>query len=160
MSIMVTKPSFTPEEIPHGRSGSTLKGGGVWQTLLQEFLDSGIKSAKIDTGDRNFKQAYAALAHAIKVANLRDTVRAVRRNAMGSVYLQLIEPPEEPVAVEEPPAAAATPTAPVEPVVAPVATEKPLAAPEEPLVDPALQRHPAIWAANPAARDTPHVVSL
>lgn len=84
------KPSFVAEEIPHGRSGSTVKGAGIWQVLIKEFMESGLQSAKVNIGDRDYKQAYASLAHAIKVMNLREKVRAVRRNAVESVYLQLI----------------------------------------------------------------------
>ena len=89
------KPSFVPEEVPFGRSGSTIKGAGIWQTLIKEFLDSNVQSAKVNIGDRDYKQAYASLAHAIKVMELRDTVRAVRRNAMASVYLQRVEQNED-----------------------------------------------------------------
>jgi hypothetical protein len=84
------KPTFVEAEIPHGRSGSTVKGAGIWQVLVREFNDSGLASAKVATGERNFKQAYASLAHAIKVMGLSDSIRAVRRNQVESVYLQRI----------------------------------------------------------------------
>jgi len=86
----MANPSFVAEEIPHGRSGSTAKGQGVWQTLVKDFMDSGLSSAKVNVGDRDYKQAYASIAHAVKVLGLRDVVRAVRRNSVESVYLQLI----------------------------------------------------------------------
>ena len=84
------KPTFVAEEIPHGRSGSTIKGAGIWQVLVREFDDSGIQSAKVHIGERDYKQAYASLAHAIKVMGLRDSIRAVRRNQVEAVYLQRI----------------------------------------------------------------------
>ena len=83
-------PTFVAEEIPHGRSGSTIKGAGIWQTLVRDFVASGLPSARVQTGDRDFKQVYASLAHAIKVLELRDSIRAVRRNAVEAVYLQRI----------------------------------------------------------------------
>jgi len=58
--------------------------------LVREFVESDTPSAKVNVGDRDFKQAYASLAHAIKVLGMTDSVRAVRRNAMGAVYLQRI----------------------------------------------------------------------
>ena len=83
-------PSFKAEEIPYGRSGSTIKGAGIWQVLINDFLDSGLTSAKVSIGDRDYKQAYASLAHAIKMQDLRGKLRAVRRNSVQSVYLQRI----------------------------------------------------------------------
>jgi len=82
--------SFVAEPIPYGRSGSTVKGEGTWQTLIRQFVESGLPSAKVNTGDRDVKQAYASLAHAIKVLGLRDVVRAVRRklDAAECVYLE------------------------------------------------------------------------
>jgi hypothetical protein len=83
-------PTFTEAEIPHGRSGSTNKGAGVWQTLALDFEESGIVSAKVNIGEHDFKQAYASLAHAIKTLGLQTKIRAVRRKETGSVYLQRI----------------------------------------------------------------------
>lgn len=83
--------SFVPSKIPYGRSGSTRKGGGIWQLLVKDFLTSGVVSAKVDIGDRNFRQVYASISHAIKVLNLQDAVRVIRRIEGGSVYLQLVE---------------------------------------------------------------------
>ena len=86
----MSKPTFVAEEIPHGRSGSTAKGAGIWQVLVKEFEASGLETAIVNIGDRDFKQAYASISHAIKVVGLSDRVRAVRRNQVGSVYLQRI----------------------------------------------------------------------
>ena len=84
------KPTFIAEEIPHGRSGSTIKGAGIWQVLVREFAASNIETAKVNTGDRDFKQVYASISHAIKVVGLSDKIRAVRRNNVSAVYLQRI----------------------------------------------------------------------
>ena len=92
--LLMDKPSFVAEEIPHGRSGSTVKGAGIWQTLVKEFMADTVTSAKVNIGDRDYKQAYASIAHAIKVMGLREEVRAVRRNAVASVYLQRISEAE------------------------------------------------------------------
>ena len=89
--LLMDKPSFVAEEIPHGRSGSTVKGAGIWQTLVKEFAESGIESARVNIGTRDYKQAYASIAHAIKIMELREKVRAVRRNANQAVYLERIE---------------------------------------------------------------------
>jgi hypothetical protein len=83
--------SFAEEVVPFGRSGTTEKGGGVWQLLIREFIDSGMSSAKVNFGGRDFKQAYASLAHAIKAMGVRNTVRAVRRTATNSVYLERLD---------------------------------------------------------------------
>lgn len=128
------RPSFVAEEIPHGRSGSTVKGAGIWQILVKDFVKSGLTSAKVNIGERDYKQAYASLAHAIKVMGLREEIRAVRRNAVASVYLQRIPVASETTssggngngnghkAEDEPQAA----TVPVEPAVlaAPDVTEE------------------------------------
>jgi hypothetical protein len=91
----MSKLSFAAAEVPFGRSGTTIKGGGVWQILVKEFMESGLTSAKVNIGERDFKQAYASLAHAIKVLELREAVRAVRRNSVGSVYLERLDIPSQ-----------------------------------------------------------------
>ena len=100
--LLMDKPSFVADEIPHGRSGSTVKGMGIWQMLVKEFMASDLTSAKVNIGDRDYRQAYASIAHAIKVMDLREEVRAVRRNAVASVYLQRIPESERPTAEDEP----------------------------------------------------------
>jgi hypothetical protein len=87
------KLSFVAEPVPHGRSGSTIKGTGIWQILVKEFDESGLQSAKVNIGDHAFKQAYASISHAIKVMGLRGIIRAVRRSPTQSVYLERLSTP-------------------------------------------------------------------
>ena len=88
---MPKAPSFVAADVPN--KGSTRKGEGMWQLLVKEFISSNLLSARVSVEDRDYKQVYAALAHAIKTLGLKDFVRVTRRLGDQSVYIQII--PEE-----------------------------------------------------------------
>ena len=61
------------KEIPEA-----VRGKGKWMEIAQQFLDSSMKKAKIET-DKEASKIYPTIRHAIKVLGKEGTMTAMKR---------------------------------------------------------------------------------
>lgn len=85
-----TRPSFVEEVVPESKVGNTTRGEGVWQCLIRDFLDSGVDSARIELGGRDFKNVYTSVMNTVRMDGYREKVKVVQRAGTQSVYLKRV----------------------------------------------------------------------